>query len=154
MKKVMTGAKYLFTLVMLVVISCSMSANDSLVGKWQQTLDEQGVKIVTIYDFHADGTLSQHMDMSNSSTPRMKMVADGVCKYTFQNNTITFKFNPQDFNFSTFEVEGLDQATTDAILEQTKTSMTAMEQKITNVKIDGNKLTGTFNGQEFVLTRM
>lgn len=48
----------------------------------------------------------------------------------------------------------MDQATTDAIMQQTKESMGAMEQKVTDIKISGNKLTGTFNGETFELTRL
>lgn len=155
MKKIMSATMRLCTLaVMLVVMSCTMNAADSLLGKWQQTVDENGVKVVTTYEFNTDGNMKQVMDMSSSTTPRIKMQGEGVCKYTFQNNTLTFKFDAKDFNFPVFEVEGVDAATTQAIMEQTKQSMGSMEQKITDIKINGNELTGKFNGQEFKLTRL
>jgi hypothetical protein len=155
MKKTMKATMRLCTLaVMLIAVSFSMSAADALLGKWQQTVDESGVKVVTTYEFNADGTMKQVMDMTSSTAPRIKMKGEGTCKYTFQDNTLTFKFNAKDFNFPVFEVEGVDQATTDAIMQQTKESMGAMEQKVTDIKISGNKLTGTFNGESFELTRL
>lgn len=155
MKKIMSATMRLCTLaVMLVVMSFTMSAADSLLGKWQQVVNESGVKVVTTYEFKADGNMKQVMDMNSSTAPRIKMQGEGVCKYTFQNNTLTFKFDAKDLNFPVFEVDGVDAATTQAIMEQTKQSMGAMEQKITDIKINGNELTGKFNGNEFKLTRL
>lgn len=155
MKKIMSATMRLCTLaVMLVVMSFTINAADSLIGKWQQIVEENGVKVVTTYEFNTDGNMKQVMNMDSSTTPRIRMQGEAVCKYTFLNNTLTFKFDAKDFNFPVFEVEGVDAATTQAIMEQTKQSMGATEQKITDIKINGSELTGKFNGQEFKLTRL
>lgn len=156
MKKFMSATMRLCTLaVMLVLVSCTMNAADSLIGKWLQVVDENGVKIEITYEFNADGNMKQLFNLNSSTTPHIKMQAEGGCKYTFQDNSLTFKFDVNDFKFSVFEVEGVDATTTQAIMEQTKQSLVGadMEQKITDIKINGNKLTGKFNGQELKLTR-
>ena len=159
MKKFMSTTLSLCTLaVMLVLLSCTMNAADSLIGKWLQVVDENVIKIVTNYEFNADGNMKQVFDLNSSTTPYIKVQGEGGCKYTFQDNTLTFKFNVNDvndFKFSVFEVEGVDATIIQAIMEQTKRSLVEadMEQKITDIKINGNELTGKFNGQELKLTR-
>lgn len=155
MNKIIKATLQICTLaVILIAMSLSMNAADELLGKWQQIVDEDNVKVVTTYEFNADGTMRQVMDMTSSTPQRIRIKGEGTCSYTFRDNTITFRFDAKDFDFPVFEIEGVDKATTDAAMQRTKESMGAMEQKITDIKISGNNLTGTFNGESIEMTRL
>lgn len=142
---------FLFALT-AVITSCAEKADNELVGEWEQVVEQQGIKAVSVYDFKNGGEMYQTLEMTSSS-PAVNIVADGTCQYTYENNTITFKFSAEDFNFSTFEMEGMPDYLIEASMEQMKAQMTDVEQSFTDVKIDGDVLTANFNGQQVTLTR-
>lgn len=139
--------------MLVAMSSCSGKSENGLIGKWEQTVDEAGAKVVVTYDFKESDKLTQTFDLKND-TPEMNIKGDGTCDYTYVDNTITFKFSASDFNFSKFEIEGVDNDMIDMAMEQMKSQMVNVEQKFTDVKIDGDKLTATFNGQEVTLKRI
>lgn len=152
MKRLMYFTMCLCT--MLLVVSCSKSNSDNpLIGKWEQTIEQAGVKAVATYDFKDSGKLIQTMVMKNAS-PAIDIDAEGTCEYTYKDNTITFKFSASDFTFNKFSIEGLSDDMIDAAMEEMKSEMVNMEQSFTNVKIDGDKLTANFNGQQVELKRI
>ena len=51
-------------------------------------------------------------------------------------------------------MEGVPQELVDMSMQQVKSSMVDVEQKITDVKINGNTLTGTLNGMQITLKRI
>ena len=139
--------------VLLVTFNAHAKLEKSeIMGVWTQTQNEQGVNVSSTYDFKADGTVTQILVM-NSTSPKMNIIADGTVKYQLADDTITFKFSASDFNFTVFEIEGLPQEYVEIAKQQTLAQMTNMEQKLTDVKIDGNTLTANFNGQPISLHR-
>ena len=152
MKRLMYFTMCLCT--MLLVVSCSKSNSDNpLIGEWEQTIEQAGVKAVATYDFKDSGKLTQTMVMKNAS-PAIDIDAEGTCEYTYKDNTITFKFSASDFTFNKFSIEGMSDDMIDAAMEEMKSEMVNMEQSFTNVKIDGDKLTANFNGQQVELKRI
>lgn len=145
-----------FTLCMCTMIlsltSCG-GKNNALVGKWEQVVEQAGVKAVLTYDFKDDGTLTQTMVMKGE-TPMVYIDAEASCVYSYSGNTITFKFSNSDITFNEYKIEGLDDAMVEVAMEEMKSEMVGMEQKLTDVKIEGDKLTARFNGQELELNRI
>lgn len=152
MKRLMYFTMCLCTLL-VAMSACSSKNANALIGKWEQTISQNGVKAVVTYDFKDNGKLVQTMVMKNS-TPAINIDAEGTCDYTYADDKITFKFSPSDFTFNKFEIEGLDESYADAAMEEMKSSMVDMEQEFDNVKIDGDKLTANFNGQKVELKRL
>ncbi|MDE6199262.1 MAG: hypothetical protein K2G06_05415 [Muribaculaceae bacterium] len=140
---------------MFAVLSSCSSGGNGLIGKWEQTISEAGANAVATYDFKDNGKMTQTMVMK-SETPSINIEGEGTCDYTYSeaDKTITFKFSASDFNFKTFEIEGIDEASMEMAMDQMKSQMVNMEQKFTNVNIDGDKLTANFNGQEVEMKRM
>lgn len=138
---------------MMVTLSSCGGKDNELVGKWEQVVEQMGAKAVSVYDFKSSGKMSQEMTVKNEE-PYINIEGSATCKYTFEDGTITFKFSADDIEFSAFEIEGVSGDYIDTAMEQMKAQMGSMEQKIKNVKIDGDKLTGTFNGQEIEMTRV
>lgn len=151
MKRIMFFTVCLCTML-LSFTSCGGKDN-ALVGKWEQTINQMGVKAVATYDFKENGKLTQSVVMKKAS-PKINIVGDGTCDYTFDGNTITFRFSASDFNFDSFEIEGLGEEAVAYAMEEMKSEMVGMEQKLTDVKIEGDKLTAKFNGQELELNRI
>lgn len=152
MKKLIYFTLSLCALV-AVMTSCSSKADNELIGKWKQTIENGGAKVVSIYDFKDGGKLTQTFELKNDN-PAIDIEAEGDCEYTFEGNVITFKFSATDFNFSKFEYEGLTDDMIEIAMDQMKSQMVNVEQEFTNVKINGDKLTAEFNGQEVELKRM
>lgn len=148
MKRLLSFAVCLCTL-MLALSSCSN--NNDLVGKWEQNVDQYGLNAYVTYDFKEDGTLTQTFEMKS---PQMNIVGEGSCKYTYKDGEITFKFSASDFNFSEFEIEGVDSEYIDMVMEEMKSQIANVEEHVTDVKIDGDKLTGNSKGQKIQLTRV
>lgn len=123
-----------------------------ILGVWTQTQNEQGVSVSSTYDFKADDTVTQILVVS-SANPKVSVIADGTVKYQIGDDTITFKFSASDFNFSVFEIEGLPQEYVEVAKQQMLSQMTNMEQKLTDVKIEGNTLTAKFNGETISMQR-
>lgn len=123
-----------------------------LLGVWTQIENEQGINLFTTYDFKEDGTVTQFVIVTAES-PKINIVADGTCKYQLKDDTITFKFSASDFNFTTMEIEGLPEEMKGMVMQQIMSQMVNVEQKLTNVKIDGNTLTAKANGVSITLRR-
>ena len=123
-----------------------------LLGVWTQIENEQGINFFSTYDFKEDGTVTQFVIVTAES-PKINIVADGTCKYQLKDDTITFKFSASDFNFSTMEMEGLPEEMKGMVMQQIMSQMVNVEQKLTNVKIDGNTLTAKANGVSITLRR-
>lgn len=136
--------------ILFVVASCG--SKSGLEGKWVQTMNEMGANIEVTYDFKGNGKCTQTMKMT-SQTPNMNIEGEGTFDYKYEDNTITMTFSGGDFNFSKFEMEGLDGGMIDMAKEQMKNNMVNMTQTLNNVKIEGNKLTADFNGIQIEMTR-
>lgn len=123
-----------------------------LLGVWTQIENEQGINLFTTYDFKEDGTVTQFV-MVTAESPKINIVADGTCKYQLKDDTITFKFSASDFNFTTMEIEGLPEEMKGMVMQQIMSQMVNVEQKLTNVKIDGTTLTAKANGVSITMRR-
>lgn len=143
----------LFMCTMMLSLTSCGSKNNELVGKWEQVVEQAGVKAVLTYDFKDNGTLTQTMVMKGKS-PMIDISGEATCVYSYSGNTITFKFSNSDITFNKYKVEGLDDAMVEVAMEEMKSEMVDMEQKLTDVKIEGDKLTAKFNGQEMELNRI
>lgn len=152
MKKLMYFTMCMCT-VLIALASCSSKADNELIGKWEQTIEQGSVKVVTTYDFQNGGKLTQTFVMK-SDYPAIDIVGEGDCDYTYEDGVITFKFSAKDFNFSKFEMEGYSEDMIDTMMEQVKSTMVDVEQKFTDVKVEGDELTAMFQGMEVSLTRM
>lgn len=137
---------------MLVAVSCSNKADNELIGKWEQTVEQMGVKAELTYDFKNNGKMTQTLVMKNDY-PKINIVADGTCSYTYSDDIIKFKFSSSDFNFDVYEIEGMSEEEVAAGMEAMKSGM-VMEQEFTDVKIEGDKMTAKFNGQKITLKRI
>ena len=152
MKKLLGFTFCLCTLVM-VLSSCSKNADNGIYGKWEQTV-EQGTMTATVtYDFKTNGILTQTMVMRNEE-PVIEIEGEGNCRYTYEGDVISFNFSGKDFNFSKFKMAGYSDDMIESMMEQMKAGMVNVEQQITDVKIEGDELTGMFNGQKITLNRM
>lgn len=123
-----------------------------LLGTWTQTVNEGGVMVITTYDFMEDDNVKQMLIM-NSASPKMNIIADGTAQYKLDDDSIIFKFSGKDFNFTAFEIEGLPEEMKGMAQQQMMQQLVNVEQKITDVKIDGNTLTAKFNNETITLTR-
>ena len=123
-----------------------------ILGTWTQTATEQGITVICTYDFKADNTVTQFF-MMNSSSPKMNVIADGTCEYKLSDDTISFKFSASDFNFTAFEIEGIPQEYVSVAKQQMMSQLVNVEQKLTDVKINGNTMTAKFNGETITLNR-
>lgn len=151
MKRLIFFTLFMCTMV-LSLTSCG-SKNNELIGKWEQVVEQAGVNAVLTYDFKDNGTLTQTMVMKGKS-PMIDISGEATCVYSYSGNTITFKFSNSDITFNKYKVEGLDDAMVEVAMEEMKSEMVDMEQKLTDVKIEGDKLTAKFNGQEMELNRI
>lgn len=151
MKKVVKLAMCMVALFMALNANAKVEKSEIL-GIWNQTVEEQGITVTSTYDFKADGTMTQIMIMTGTS-PKMNVIADGTVKYTLSDDTITFKFSASDINFTVFEIEGLPNEYVEVAKQQMLTGMTNIEQKLTDIQIDGNTLTAKFNGETITLER-
>lgn len=150
MKKTFSLALYLCT-IMIAISSCSGAKSDNpLIGKWEQTVAENGVKNVVIYEFAENGELEQTMTVTSDM---INIEASGTCEYTYENNTITFQFSAENFDYSKFEIEGIEEDVIQDVLEQTKASIVNVTQTLENVVISGDTLTATFGFRPITLIR-
>lgn len=150
MKNVM---KQLMVLVAVMVLGLSASADDSIIGQWVQDVSEQGVTIISYYDFGSDGKFVQDM-LITSSSPKMDISVSGKGPYSYQNGTITFKCEPEDVTVSKFYIEGADQNMINAAVEQQKAQMASQVFKLSDVKVEGDKMTAEYNGTKITLCRV
>ncbi|MDE6802310.1 MAG: hypothetical protein K2J06_06045 [Muribaculaceae bacterium] len=154
MKRVLSFVACL-CVVLLALTACGgngSKGSNELIGKWKQVVDQSGVKAVTVYDFEEDGILEQSLSVTGEY-PKTEIVGEAKAKYEYEDGVISFTFSGSDMTFSKFEIEGLPDDMIEMAKEQTLSSMVDMKQQMENVKIDGNKLTATFNGQEIEMTR-
>ena len=140
-------------LMLMVALGAGAKVEKSeILGIWTSTENVQGTNIVSTYDFKPDGTVTQILVITSNS-PKMNVIADGTAQYTLTDDTLTFKFSASDFNFSIFQIEGLP----DEYVEMAKTQMLAqmgnMEQKLTDIQVEGDTLTAKFSGQTITLKR-
>lgn len=151
MKKTVKFALLLIALLTTFNIDAKVDKKQ-LLGVWTQIENEQGINFFSTYDFKEDGTVTQFVIVTAES-PKINIVADGTCKYQLKDDTITFKFSASDFNFTTMEIEGLPEEMKGMVMQQIMSQMVNVEQKLTNVKIDGNTLTAKANGVSITLRR-
>ena len=141
-------------LALLSACAGSSSKGDgTLIGKWEQVVEENGAQAVSTYDFKESGELVQTIVMKNDM-PYINISGGGTCQYTYENDQITFMFSGADFDFDEFAIEGIDDENIDLAIEEMKSQLVDMEQTFTNVKIDGDKMTANFNGRSVTLTRL
>lgn len=123
-----------------------------ILGVWTMSENAQGMNILSTYDFKDDNTVTQFLMMSSAS-PKVNIIADGTCQYQIKDDSIVFKFSASDFNFTAFEIEGLPDEYVGVAKQQMMAEMVNVEQKLTNIKIEGNTLTAETEGQTITLTR-
>lgn len=158
MKRLMCLTMCLCTML-LVMTACSGKNNNSIdksiLGKWEQTVEENGSKVVSVYEFDESGKLSQTVSIKRDS-PAMNIYCGGTVDYTYENNIITFKFDMSNFEIKEFQIEGLDEEELVAAMEQYKENIagTKMEQQLRDVKINGDEMTAIFNGMKITLKRI
>lgn len=141
-----------FCTILIAITSCSGTKSDNpLIGKWEQTMTENGVKVVAIYEFSENGKLEQTMTMTSDM---LNIEGNGTCEYTYKNNTITFRFSAENFDYSKFEIEGISEDVIEDVMAQTKASMVNIEQTFEDVVITGDTMTATFGDQPVTLTRL
>lgn len=146
--------KFALSLFAICMAFVAFADNDSeLVGKWIQTITQDGVNVISLYDFQEDGTMRQEMTITGQS-PKIEIVGSGTCEYTYSGNTITFKFKADDIEFSTFFIEGLDPAWVSMAIEQQKSQLAGQQMKLTKVKIEGNTLTAKMDKETVTFTRI
>ena len=139
--------------LMISVATYAADNNDALVGKWVQTLTESGITVVTSYEFMPDGEMVQVLNMVGTS-PKVEIAGTARCKYEYKKNTIKFKFQPKDIDIEKFEIEGLPDGMAMMAIEQQKAEMAKMEQKLTDVKIEGNLLTAKLGNETITLIKV
>lgn len=150
MKKFSKAAMCLLAMVMTIT---AYAAESDLYGRWIQTETEGGVVAIVSYEFNADGTMNQMMVLQSSS-PKMEITGDATCNYTYKGNTITFKFKPNDINITKCEIEGVDPSMVQMVIQQQKQQMSAQEQRLTDVKINGSVLTAKMGKEEITLNKV
>ena len=139
--------------IAMVVISCGGKESKPLVGKWEQKIMENGVDMVATYDFKDNGKCVQTIKIQNES-PAMDIDATGTFDYVYENNAIKITFDGQDFEFKKFSMEGLSDDMVKPAMEAMKSQLSSQKQIINDVKIEGDKLTGNFNGTEITMEKM
>lgn len=164
MKRLMYLTMCLFALC-VAVTSCSdkadgkdkvegkAKAENGLVGKWEHVVEQAGAKAVVTYDFRENGMVTQTMVMKSES-PLIDIEGEAEFEYKYADGVITFKFSGEDVHFPKFKMEGLSDEMVAMAMEQMKSSFVDVEQKITDVKIKGDKLTAMMQGIEITMTRM
>lgn len=123
-----------------------------ILGVWTQMETEKGITVMSIYDFQSDNTVTQ-MLMLTGDSPKMNVMADGKAEYKLEDDCLIFKISPSDINFTAFEIEGLPQEYVGMAQQQMLAEMTNMQQKLTDINIEGNILTAKFNGQTVTFKR-
>lgn len=146
---------FCFGALIIAMSSCSGKGaeSDPLLGKWEQTISVNGAEAVCTYEFKADDKLEQTFTLK-SETPEIDIEGAGTCDYTYADGTITFKFSASDFDFSEFKIEGVPQDNIQMAMDNMKSTMVNVEQKFTDVKIDGDTMTANFKGQQVTLKRL
>lgn len=138
--------------IMIANTSCSgIKSDNPLIGKWEQSVTENDVKIVAIYEFGENGELGQTV---TTTSDMINIEGGGTCEYTYENNTITFRFSAENFDYSKFEIEGIGEEVIEDVMEQTKASMVNVTQTFEDVVISGDTLTATFGFRPVTLTRL
>lgn len=135
------------------VKSSSKNEETTIIGTWIQEVYQDGITAVSTYEFDDNGRMFQEVSMA-SSTPRMHIEASGPCDYTYENDIITFKCSSSDISFSEFYIEGVEDEAIEQSMAQMRSQMSSITNQITNVKINGNTLTGIFNGNQITLKRI
>lgn len=151
MKKLFSLTLCLCT-ILIAITSCSGTKSDNpLIGKWEQRVTENGATVVGIYKFAKNGELEQSMTITSDM---IDIEGNGTCEYVYENNTITFKFSGEDFDYSKFEMEGVSEEVIENAMKQSKASLVNIEQIFENVEISGDILTATFGGRPVTLKRL
>jgi hypothetical protein len=97
------------------------------------------------------------LEVSESESPKevyLMIKSDEACDYTYENDIITFKCSSSDISFSEFYIEGVEDEAIEQSMAQMRSQMSSITNQITNVKINGNTLTGIFNGNQITLKRI
>lgn len=145
--------KQLMVLVAVMVLGLSASADDSIIGQWVQDVSEQGVTILSYYDFGSDGKFVQDM-LITCPSPKMDISMSGKGPYSYLNGTLTLKCEPEYVTVSKFYIEGADQNMINAAVEQQKAQMASLVFKLSDVKVNGDKMTAVYNGTKITLRRV
>lgn len=151
MKNVMRFTFCLLSLLFYMSAGAKVEKSE-LLGVWTQMETENGVTMMSTYDFKEDNTVTQLL-MINGSAPKMNVMADAKAEYNLEDDCLTFKVNPADVNFTAFEIEGLPQEYVGMAQQQMLAELTNVVQKLTDLKIEGNILTAKFNGQKVTFKR-
>lgn len=151
MKKTM---KLALCLIMLTVaLSAGAKVEKSqILGIWTSSQTTNGINVVSTYDFKDDNTVTQIL-VVNGTNPQVNIIADGTVSYKLSDDTLTFKFSAKDFNFTLFQIEGLPDEYVEMAKNQMMGQMVNMEQKLTDVQVEGDTLTAKFNGETVTLQR-
>ena len=147
-------AKVTLLLLLFATIICSCSSdggkNDSLIGKWKQTINQGGYTFNVTYDFQSSDKVTQFIKMTGNG---LLFDVEGTCDYTYSDDKITFNFSGKDMKINKMEFPGVSDAQVEMIKEQSLGQFVNMEQVFSNVKIEDNKLTCDVDGKTVTLTR-
>lgn len=151
MKKAVKFALCLVAMFIAFNAQAEIKKSDVL-GVWTLTVNQNGMNMISTYDFKDDNTVTQFV-MANSASPKINIMADVMCTYEIKDDAIIFKVKPESLNFSMFEIEGLPAEYIPVAKQQLINELVGSEQKLTNVVIDGNTMTAKSQNEEVTLSR-
>lgn len=140
---------------MLSTLQGCINNNENIAGKWEWPTKAlpDGSKTTIIYDFHKDGrlTVTSHT-VSEKQHINVERIA--TCNYTYRNNTIKYSFSAENIEFTKYEIEGLSQEEINSRIEFDKKYSSDLEEILTNVKVEGNKLEANIGKMHITFTRI
>lgn len=126
--------------------------NELVGGIWKRVAEQGLVEAYATLEFMNGGKLFQTAGGS-SYIPYMEFEIEGDCTYTFEEGVITIKFTGENFNITKFEAPGESSYMVKMYKDALRSGITEAEQVYTDVKIDGDKMTAIFQGEEVTFTR-
>lgn len=145
--------KMAMCLIAMMMTFAAYASDQDLYGRWVQNDTENGVVSITSYEFLPDGALNM-MVVVQCPEPKVEMIAEIACAYTFKDKTITIKCETKDIDITKFEVEGLNPAMLQMAIEQQKQQIANQTIKLTNVRIDGDTMSVKFEGDNITLQKV
>lgn len=147
------GATLLLAIVLILTgTSCKSNSNNNnpLLGKWEQVYNQDGLTLNASYDFKESGDVKQKVKLK---TAQLEIDVEGTAKYNYSGDSITFKFTPEDIKFNKVEAPGLSEEQIEIVKEMALSQLADRASVLSNVKISGKTLTGSYNGEEITMTK-
>lgn len=137
----------------ILMPSCSGSSDNALIGSWEQIVEEDSMKTVDIVDFVKSGLLKEKGIINNMTTPAVEVVYESTGKYTYVGDTITIIVSAKDINIKSVKIQGGSDEDNENFKKLMTSEFTDINQIWTDVKIEGDSITATLEGQKLVLKR-